>query len=252
MSPPAAGTGPSWAEERIMMRLVEESLPRSFDPHQSERYAMSCDAIRDGRRDRSGAGRGPTARRHRDRHRLRPDLLVLEDRRLMATFTVTSTADTLTGGVPTAGTLRWAVGRADGATSASTIDFDLGAAATMITLSQGQLELSNTLHATTIDGPAAGLHRQRRGRSRVFQIDKKRHGDDLGPDHHGRLVPSCGGGVSNQGTVTLYRLHGQRQLRRGIGGGLENYGTATLTDCTVSGNTGRRAAAASTTTARSR
>ena len=118
---------------------------------------MSCDAMRDERQDRASAGRGPTARRHRDRRRLRPDLLVLEDRRLMATFTVNSTADTLTGGLPTSGTLRWAVEEADGASSDSTIDFDLGAAAQMIALSQGQLELSNTNYSTAIDGPTAGL-----------------------------------------------------------------------------------------------
>jgi len=40
---------------------------------------------------------------------MQPTLMALEDRRLLSTFTVTSVADTLTGGVPTTGTLRWAI-----------------------------------------------------------------------------------------------------------------------------------------------
>ena len=129
----------------------------TLGPHWDERDAMNCDAMQAERQDRSSAGRGPTARRHRTRCRLRPDLLVLEDRRLMATFTVNSTADTLTGGIPTSGTLRWAVDQADLASSDSTIDFDLGASAQMIRLSQGQLELSNATYSTAIDGPTAAL-----------------------------------------------------------------------------------------------
>ena len=75
------------------------------------------------------------ARRHR--HRLRPALQELEGRRLPATFTVTSTADTLTKQQPTSGTLRWAVEQAESATSPSTIAFQLTSMAATITLTQG-------------------------------------------------------------------------------------------------------------------
>jgi hypothetical protein len=47
------------------------------------------------------------------RKRLRPEWLRLETRQLLATFVVTNPADTLTGGVPTPNTLRWAVDQAD-------------------------------------------------------------------------------------------------------------------------------------------
>ncbi len=60
---------------------------------------------------------------------------MLEDRRLLATFAVTSTGDTLDGNNnPTTGTLRWAVEQANLASTPSTIDFNLGSGAQMITL----------------------------------------------------------------------------------------------------------------------
>ena len=100
------------------------------------------------------------AGRHEGRHRLRPELLFLEDRRLLATFTVTSTADTLdSNNNPTVGTLRWAVQQADVATSPSTITFDPTVFATpqTITLLNAQLELSNVNDSTTINGPSSGV-----------------------------------------------------------------------------------------------
>jgi hypothetical protein len=88
------------------------------------------------RRDRrSGTAMAPAAvvgirrrdrRPCRDRHRLRPVLLALEDRRLLSTFTVNSTADSAPASDPATGTLRWAIEQADAAKSASTIDFNLG------------------------------------------------------------------------------------------------------------------------------
>ena len=71
--------------------------------------------------------------------------MALEDRRLLSTFTVTSTADD-----GSTGTLRWAVAQANSDTSPSTIDIELGTAPATITLSQGQLELSNTAQSVTI------------------------------------------------------------------------------------------------------
>ena len=49
--------------------------------------------------------------RHVPGRQLRPVLVVLEDRRLLSTFNVTSTADDGTG------TLRWAIAQANSATS---------------------------------------------------------------------------------------------------------------------------------------
>ena len=55
-------------------------------------------------------------------------------------FVVTSTLDD-----GSSGTLRWAVAQADSCNTASTIEFELGGDPATITLSQGQLELSNLL-----------------------------------------------------------------------------------------------------------
>ena len=73
----------------------------------------------------------------------------LENRRLLTTFDVTNTADD-----ESAGSLRAAIEQANAATSASTIDFQLGATPATITLTQGQLELTNTTAAITIEGLA--------------------------------------------------------------------------------------------------
>ena len=94
--------------------------------------------------------------RQRGRNRRKPDLLVLEDRRLLSTFTVTSTADD-----GSSHTLRWAVAQANAATTASSIEIELGSSAATITLTEGQLELSNTEDAITIydgSGARAGDH----------------------------------------------------------------------------------------------
>ncbi len=73
------------------------------------------------------------------------------------------------------GTLRWAVQQADAATSPSTIDFNLGNAPATITLSRGELELSNTAEPTTIDGPGASLLSINGNRAgAVFEIDRAR------------------------------------------------------------------------------
>ena len=107
----------------------------------------------------------------RSRRRLVPGVLALEDRRLLATFTVTSTADTAPATNPTRGTLRWAIEQANRATSPSTIAFNLGGSPT-ITLAKGQLELTNTKEPITIDGPGAdSLNISGNEASRVFKED---------------------------------------------------------------------------------
>ena len=180
-----------------------------------------------------------------DRHRLRPALVELEGRRLLLTITVTSLADTMTGGVPTTGTLRWAVEQANAATGASTIDFDLTvfAAPQTITLMQGQLELSNTCKAETIAGPAAGVTIGAGGLSRVFQVDSGVTATLSGLTiTGGNPVKSKGGGLYNEGTTTLTDCTISANTAAS-GGGLATTGTSlphpstlTLAGCTISGN----------------
>ena len=151
--------------------------------------------------------------RKRDQYRLRPALQVLEDRRLLATFTVVSTADPVT---ITAGTLRWAVEQADAATTDSTIDFDLGGATATITLTQGELEVGHTSGSIAIDGPGANL----------LSIS----GNDASRVFH------CLAGTTSISGLTITGGSASND-----GGGL--YGDAgsalTVSDCTISGNSAK-------------
>jgi hypothetical protein len=159
-------------------------------------------------------------------------VLALENRRLLTTFDVNSAADD--GSI---GTLRWAVERADVATTPSTIDFTLGTVPATITLSQGGLELSNTAESTTIIGPGTGLLTIRDIKAgSVFQIDRTVSAALSGLTITGGSAGDHGGGVNNSGAVVLSgcTLSGNSAQ---YGGGLFNEGTATLTNCMISGNT---------------
>jgi hypothetical protein len=137
-------------------------------------------------------------------------ILPLEDRRLLATFPVTSTADD--GSV---GTLRWAVQQADVATTPSTIDFTLGNAPATITLTQGALELSNTVSATTITGPGANLltiHETRAGS--VFQVDRMVAASLSGLTITGGSAGDHGGGVNRTCSSASPRRGADEWLRR--------------------------------------
>ena len=108
---------------------------------------------------------------HHHRRR-RPVLEVLEGRALLATFTVNSLGDAGSGSGD-AGDLRYCINQANANDQANTIVFDSTVFSTpqTITLSGGQLELSDTGGTQTITGPAAGVTISGGGKSRVFQID---------------------------------------------------------------------------------
>src|SRR5215831_16207832 len=103
------------------------------------------------RRQRIG-GRGSVEARKRQRWRLQPTLLALEDRRLLSTFTVNSTGDTGAGS-GLVGDLRYCITQANSAGGDETIDFDSTVFGTpqTITLSGTQLELSDTTGTETIN-----------------------------------------------------------------------------------------------------
>src|SRR5438309_11987595 len=89
---------------------------------------------------------------HPVRRRARLALEALEGRDVPATFTVTNALDD-----GSAGSLRWAVGRANATAGADTISFSsLFNLAQAITLTAGQLTLTDTA-TTTITGPGANL-----------------------------------------------------------------------------------------------
>ncbi len=157
---------------------------------------------------------GASNRRGRERRRRRFEavLLPLEDRQLLSTFPVTSTADS-----GSTGTLRWAVAGANADTSPSTIVFDLGTAAATITLTQGQLELSNTSESVTInDGAGQGpVTISGNGQSGAFLVDSG-------------VTASISG---------LKITDGATQLSRRVGdGSINDLGTLTLSDCTIANN----------------
>jgi hypothetical protein len=119
--------------------------------------------------ERVGAKLGAESRSRRaNRHPLRPRLLELEDRRLLAPIPVTSAADN-----GTAWTLRWAITLADEAGSPTSIELELGTSAKTITLQQGQLDLTNTHEKITIyDGAGQGpVTISGNNASRVFKIE---------------------------------------------------------------------------------
>jgi hypothetical protein len=181
-------------------------------------------------------------------HRRRPALEVLEDRCVPSTFLVNNTLDTFSGGVPTSGTLRWAVDQANSTAGANTIVFDQSVFTTpqTITLSgqldvASRLDLSNTTGMETITGPAAGVTVSGGGQVGVFEVARLVTASISGLTISGG---SMDGGVDNNGTLTLTNCtvsHNSSAFYGGVGnvaGGLVNGGTATLTNCTVSDNSG--------------
>ena len=237
----AGGAGPGgWpGAVRDRSRPGRWNAGSSGVPPSRKRFTMRSDKRWD-RRSGRGVASGSAGRA---RWRWRPVLTVLEERRLLATFNVTSPADTLTNGQPTMGTLRWAVEQADVATTPSTIDFNLTTPAT-ITLSQGVLDLTNTSDSVTIDGPGASeLSVSGGGSSGVFNVASGVTASISGltitdGSGGGGYYDDYGAGLYNAGTVTLNNCTiSSNYAGGGEGGGLFNSGVATVNDCTITGNT---------------
>ena len=112
-------------------------------------YAVSWPRFRSGwGRGGRGAGRDRGSDQARDRRGFKPILLELEERRLLAKFTVSNATDN-----SVANTLRWAIQQADSSPGNNTIVFDPSVFSTpqTITLETGPLSLTGG--TTTIDGP---------------------------------------------------------------------------------------------------
>jgi hypothetical protein len=119
-----------------------------------------------------------------------------------------------------------------------TITFDptVFATAQTITLTLGQLELSDTAGPTTITGPTAGLTISGNNLSRVFQVDPGVTADisNLTITHGSELQNSgSGGGVWNAGTLTLTNCILSNSHAFSEGGDVYNIGTLTVSDCKV-------------------
>ena len=154
------------------------------------------------------------------------------------TFIVTNTADS---GV---GSLRYEIGLANSAGGASTIAFgSLFNTPQTITLTSGQLELSNTIEPETITGPAAGVTVSGGGLSRVFQVDSGVTASISGLTITGGTTTGNGGGILNEGMLTIEDSTIQDNSASSYGGGVFNEnGTVTITNVTISGNSSSFAA----------
>ncbi|QEH39161.1 RTX-I toxin determinant A from serotypes 1/9 [Aquisphaera giovannonii] len=192
----------------------------------------------------------------RARRRLRPGLLALEDRTLLATFTVTNTGDS------GAGSLRAQLAAAG---NGDTIVFDPAVFGTerTITLTGSVLSITKDV---TIQGPGANLLTiSGNSAHSVFNAaapGTRPAGAILsGLTVSDAVVNGAGGAILNAGTLTIRdcaiagntawsgagvenssvvtligcTVSGNTTTRQG-GGGLINYGAMTLIDCTVTGN----------------
>ena len=165
---------------------------------------------------------------------------MLEDRRLLATFSVINTGDTVTNSQPAAGTLRWAVEQANLASTPSTINFNLGSGPQTVTLAQllDPVELTNTTEPITITGPGASLLTiNGNNEGAVLRIDQGVTRDHHGPDGHRRVArrqPQRRRDQQSRHAVDQ-QLHA---LAATTISGMYDYttGTATISDSTITGN----------------
>ena len=135
--------------------------------------------------------------------------------------------------------LRQAVRLANVLGGNQTITFDPTVFATdqTITLTDGQLELSDTTGTETITAPAVGVTISGNNASRVFQVDSGVTASLGGLTITGGNAVNGGGLYDSGGTVDLNDCTVSCISATMNGGGVFAYlGTITLTDCTVGGN----------------
>jgi hypothetical protein len=186
----------------------------------------------------------PRQRRRTNERWKRPrswNLETLEDRRLLATITVSSLADS---GV---GTLRAAIAQADLDTTADTIDFAPSSTGTISLLSPLPPLTANVV----LNGPGASALSVTRSASattpfRIFTVLNGAQvtiagmtitGGDGGVVGVGQgKTLTIGGGIENEGSLTITNCAISGNSAADYGGGIDNIGTLTMTGSTISGN----------------
>jgi CSLREA domain-containing protein len=162
----------------------------------------------------------------------------LEPRVLLNSYVVTSLNDSGTG------TLRTDILAADSASGNSTITFSSTLSGTIDIASP--LEINNSSQSLTIDGPGSGtISIDAQGTGAVFQIDSGSNAEIDGLKITGGQSSSHGSGVTGVGGIfvdngaTLSLNHDLITDNIGdYGGGIQNQGTVTITNSTITGNTG--------------
>jgi hypothetical protein len=159
---------------------------------------------------------------------------LLEDRSVPATFLVNVPGDTGTG------TLRQAITDANTATGADDITFDPALTGQTIALASALPTITDTL---TITGPGqTALTVKGAAGNRVFQVGAGVTATITDLIVTGGSPGANGGGILNNGTLTLQRVtvSGNRTTGGSNGGGIASSGAGAslmAQDCTVSGNT---------------
>lgn len=177
----------------------------------------------------------------RQRRRLRPTLMVLEERHLLSLFTVTKATDD-----GSEGTLRWAIGQANSASEPSTVDFSpLFNTPQTITLTQGRtsgLELTNQSWPATIQGPMVKVRISGNdgqinnvlsvltGVTAYLSNLEITDGYDPNPIAYG----GAGLFIGFAATATVANCDFNNNIAQNAGGSILNLGTASLTGCTIS------------------
>jgi lysophospholipase L1-like esterase len=158
---------------------------------------------------------------------------------------VTTTADVVdaTDGVTS---LREAIASANTNSGADTITFASSLAGKTITLTTGELDITDTSGATTITGLGASqLTISGNNTSRVFRVttgatavmsDLTVTAGYITGTISATTVSDTGAGIRNDGTLTLTDCIVSHCNAVYGGGGIVNWGTMTITDCTVSNN----------------
>jgi hypothetical protein len=161
-------------------------------------------------------------------------MMLLQANAVAATLTVNSSADNGTG------SLRQAI---TDAASGDTITFSLPANSA-INLTSGELLVNKNLR---INGPGANLLTVQRSAAggtatfRIFNIASIANvtisGLTIANGNTAGTAPANGGGIANDGTVTITNstISGNA-AGPNVGGGIANYGTVTITNSTISGN----------------
>ncbi|MEW4491085.1 right-handed parallel beta-helix repeat-containing protein [Thalassoglobus sp. JC818] len=163
---------------------------------------------------------------------IRPSTLseLLEDRIVLSAFTVTTLADS------GAGSLRDAIDQANSNPGNDSIEFDASLSGE-ITLSSGELTLSDTSGDITISGRGASqLTISGNGNSRVFNIESGVFANISGLTISNGQAEK-GGGISNSGTLTLNNtIISGNTATTNYGGGILNEGNMNVVNSTLSGN----------------
>lgn len=158
----------------------------------------------------------------------------LEPRKLLATFTVTSDADS------GAGSLRQAVIDANAAAGADVIEFDDGLRSGTIGLTTGQIVIASdlTIRGSDASGSPLGLTISGNASSRIFLVTDGSDSNDVSVVvedlalSHGRVTGflEAAGGILNFESLTLNRVAVNSHQSTGPGGALANQGSVTIRD----------------------